>query len=95
MEEEDGASNSSTSTESLASCNALNWPYFNAPSVFEGTSNHSTGTSDESLEREERIRLGELIQYMSDNDSADELEAPELGPEELAAWMSLLSLIHI
>ena len=50
MDEEDAGSNSS---DSPVDCNSLEWPYINAPSVFEGTSAHTTTSSDESLEQDQ------------------------------------------
>ena len=85
-EEEDFASNSSTSTESLVDCNTLNWPYFNAPSVFPETTDHSTTSSDESL------YVGQLYQIareFSDDEWAEEFRGAALLPAEEQAWMKL------
>ena len=49
MADEDAASNSDTDLDSPVNCNALNIPYFNAESVYQGTTDHSTTSSDASL----------------------------------------------
>ena len=65
MEQGDTDSNSSASTESLADCNDMEYPYWNVPSVYPGTSDASTTSSDEAFYRDQLVQCLDPAQFVA------------------------------